>query len=82
MTTYSYMIFFLVTLKGRVALEMGMYELFLTELVFKNILTDWSPAEIAALLSSLVFQQRTEESDKNLSTRLKDVRLFSIVERQ
>ena len=62
-----------VTLKGKVALEMGTHELFLTELVFKNILTDWSPAEIAALLSSLVFQQRTEVTDDELSPRLKKV---------
>ncbi|XP_043472430.1 helicase SKI2W [Leptopilina heterotoma] len=62
-----------VTLKGRVALEMGICELFLTELVFKNILTDWSPAEIAALLSALVFQQRTEEPNMSLNKRLKDL---------
>ncbi|XP_033217646.1 helicase SKI2W isoform X2 [Belonocnema kinseyi] len=62
-----------VTLKGRVALEMGTHELFLTELVFKNILTDWSPPEIAALLSSLVFQQRTEVTNDDLSPRMKEL---------
>ena len=67
------MLLFSVTLKGRVALEMGTQELFLTELVFKNILTDWTPPEIAALLSALVFQQRTEVIDKYQSPRLKEV---------
>lgn len=50
-----------VTLKGRVALDMGTHELLITELVYRNILTNLQPAEIAALLSALVFQQRTDE---------------------
>ena len=47
-----------VQLKGRVACEMGSNELIITELVFQNQLTDRPPAEIAALLSCMVFQQR------------------------
>ena len=47
-----------VQLKGRVACEMGSHELLVTELVFNNVLTDRPPAEIAALLSCLVFQQK------------------------
>jgi len=47
-----------VQLKGRVACEMGSNELIITELVFENKLTDRPPAEIAALLSCMVFQQR------------------------
>lgn len=43
-------------MKGRVACEMGQNELIITELVLRNILTNLQPAEIAALLSSLVFQ--------------------------
>lgn len=50
-----------VTMKGRVACEMSQNELIITELVLRNILTDLQPAEIAALLSSLVFQ------DKNIT---------------
>lgn len=37
---------------------MGNHELIITELVFHNVLTDLQPAEVAALLSCLVFQQK------------------------
>lgn len=47
-----------VQLKGRVACEMGSHDLVMTELVLDNFLRDRSPAEIAALLSCMVFQQR------------------------
>jgi len=50
----------LVALKGRVALQMGSNELLITELILKNVLTVLQPAEIAALLSALIFQQRTD----------------------
>lgn len=50
----------LVAMKGRVACEMGQNELIITELVLRNILTNLQPAEIAALLSSLVFQAKTD----------------------
>ncbi|XP_015587568.1 helicase SKI2W [Cephus cinctus] len=53
-----------VALKGRVALEMGTHELLITELVFRNVLTVLPPAEIAALLSALVYQQRSNEQLK------------------
>ncbi|XP_043272709.1 helicase SKI2W [Venturia canescens] len=46
-----------VTLKGRVALDMGTHELLITELVYRNLLTNLHPAEIAALLSALIFQR-------------------------
>jgi hypothetical protein len=49
-----------VAMKGRVACEMGQNELIITELVLRNILTNLQPAEIAALLSSLVFQAKTD----------------------
>lgn len=49
-----------VAMKGRVACEMGQNELIITELVLRNILTNLEPAEIAALLSSLVFQAKTD----------------------
>lgn len=49
-----------VTMKGRVACEISQNELIITELVLRNVLTDMQPAEIAALLSSLVFQEKTE----------------------
>lgn len=50
-------------MKGRVALEMGTYEIFLTELVLDNVLTNWESDEIAAMLSSLVFQSRGDDED-------------------
>ncbi|XP_053984340.1 SKI2 subunit of superkiller complex protein [Hylaeus volcanicus] len=53
-----------VALKGRVALKMGSNELLITELILKNVLTVLQPAEIAALLSTLIFQQRTDVEPK------------------
>ncbi|XP_034112849.1 helicase SKI2W [Drosophila albomicans] len=47
-----------VTLKGKVACEMGQNELMITELIFCNMFNDLGPAEIAALLSGLVFQAK------------------------
>ncbi|XP_011639222.1 helicase SKI2W [Pogonomyrmex barbatus] len=53
-----------VALKGRVALQMGSNELLITELILKNVLTVLQPAEIVALLSALIFQQRTDVEPK------------------
>merc|ERR1711976_993232 len=59
-----------VQLKGRVGCEMGSNELILTELVFENKLTDRPPAEIAALLSCMVFQQKNcSEPELNASLK-------------
>lgn len=49
-----------VAFKGTVASSMGSNELMITELVFNNVLTNYPPPVIAALLSSLVFQSRAE----------------------
>jgi superfamily II RNA helicase len=38
---------------------MGSRELMITEMVLHNVLADKQPSEIAALLSCLVFQQKT-----------------------
>lgn len=62
-----------VTIKGRVACEMGSNELMITELVLCNTFTDLDPAEIAALLSSLVFQGKTD-SEIQVTDKLKAVR--------
>ncbi|XP_049848749.1 uncharacterized protein LOC126316695 [Schistocerca gregaria] len=49
-----------VQIKGRVARELNSCdELVATELIFDNVLTDLTPAETAAILSSLVFEQKT-----------------------
>jgi antiviral helicase SKI2 len=58
-----------VRLKGRVACEMGSQELIITELVLDNVLTDLPPAEIAALLSCMVFQHK-KSSEPELTERL------------
>ncbi|XP_075148294.1 superkiller complex helicase subunit twister [Haematobia irritans] len=49
-----------VTLKGKVACEMGQNELLVTELILCNMFNNLEPAEIAALLSSLVFQAKIQ----------------------
>ncbi|XP_017891371.1 helicase SKI2W [Ceratina calcarata] len=59
-----------VALKGRVALQMGSNELLITELILKNVLTVLQPAEIAALLSAVIFRQRTNV-EPNLTAELK-----------
>ncbi|XP_050079351.1 helicase SKI2W [Anopheles maculipalpis] len=69
-----------VTMKGRVACEMGQNELMITELVMRNILTDLQPAEIAALLSSLVFQAKTDVQPKLTETLQKAEAQFREVE--
>ncbi|XP_058838062.1 superkiller complex protein 2-like isoform X2 [Topomyia yanbarensis] len=69
-----------VAMKGRVACEMGQNELMITELVLRNILTDMQPAEIAALLSSLVFQAKTEVDPKMSDSIKKAKVLFEEVE--
>lgn len=46
-----------VELKGKVACELHSHEVLLTELLFENVFDEFEPGEIAALLSSLVFQQ-------------------------
>jgi len=73
----------IVLLKGKAAREMSTCsELIATELVFENLLSDLSPAESAALLSSLVFQEKAN-NDPDLPESLKNVqeKLLSIAER-
>ena len=50
-----------VQLKGKVACEIhSADELVLTELILENVLSDFEPAEIVALLSAFVFQEKTD----------------------
>jgi antiviral helicase SKI2 len=52
-----------IQLKGKVACEIHSGdELVLTELILDNVLADYEPAEIAALLSAFVFQEKTEST--------------------
>ncbi len=51
----------IVELKGRVACEVNRAdELIVTEMIFENVLQQLDPAEVAALLSSLVFQEKSD----------------------
>lgn len=59
-----------VQLKGKVACEIhSADELVLTELVLENVLAEYEPEEIVALLSAFVFQEKTE-SQPTLTPRL------------
>ena len=52
-----------VELKGKVACEIhSADELVLTELILENVLADFEPQEIVALLSAFVFQEKTEST--------------------
>ena len=59
-----------VQLKGKVACEVhSADELVLTELILDNVLADYEPEEIVALLSAFVFQEKTD-SEPTLTTKL------------
>ncbi|KAH8550493.1 NUC185 domain-containing protein [Umbelopsis sp. PMI_123] len=59
-----------VQLKGRVACEINTAdELVLTELILDNVFAEYEPAEIVALLSSFVFQEKNA-SEATLTPRL------------
>ncbi|XP_057669557.1 SKI2 subunit of superkiller complex protein isoform X1 [Diorhabda carinulata] len=63
-----------IQLKGYVACEIGMNELLLTELILRNVLTKLKAAEVAALLSALVFRVKTPNEvfdDSGLTPDLK-----------
>lgn len=53
-----------VAVKGRVACEVNTSdELIVTEMVFEGILNELDPTEIVAALSSLVYQQKSDDED-------------------
>lgn len=66
-------------MKGRVACQMSQNELIITELIFRNILTELEPAEIAALMSALVFQEKTS-SEPRLTKVLEKVSIVNLCE--
>lgn len=72
-----YVFIIVVTLKGKVACEMGQNELLITELILCNMFNDLEPAEIAALLSSLVFQGKIQ-GEPGIPEKLKQVRVVTI----
>ena len=58
---------FTVTLKGRAACEVGSCDsLLMVELILEGVLTALSPAQVAALLSCLVFQEKLDSSEYRL----------------
>lgn len=63
-------------MKGRVACIMGMNELLITELVFRNTLANLQACEVAALLSALVFQAKSDV-EPELTETLQKVREYS-----
>ncbi|ESN98332.1 hypothetical protein HELRODRAFT_193051 [Helobdella robusta] len=62
-----------IRLKGKVACEISHQELILTEVIFQNILSDFPPEVIAALLSCLVFEQK-RCSEPNLNKVLNEAK--------
>ena len=53
-----------VCVKGRVACEVNTCdELIATEMVFEGLLNDFEPTEIVAVLSALVYQQKSSDED-------------------
>ena len=62
-----------VQIKGRVACEINTAdELLLTELILDNFWADYEPAEIVALLSIFVFQEKSD-SEPVLTPKLENV---------
>lgn len=62
-----------VLLKGRAMCEVNCCELILVELCFENVLQTMSPASMAALLSTLVYQGAFGDSVKTLVDQLESV---------
>jgi antiviral helicase SKI2 len=52
-----------VLLKGKVALEISVLELFLTELIIENLFSNITSNEIVALLSSVVYQAKSSQDE-------------------
>lgn len=57
-----------VLLKGKVALEISMSELLITELIIENVFSQMNPCEIVSLLSAIVYQQKSNQNDENSFT--------------
>lgn len=53
-------------------------ELVLTELILDNVFADYEPAEVVALLSGFVFQEKSE-TEPLLTPKLEEVREFPLV---
>ncbi|KAJ0407079.1 hypothetical protein P43SY_005352 [Pythium insidiosum] len=63
-----------VQVKGRVACEINTCEeIVLTEMIFENVLAHLEPEEIVAVLSALIFQEKTQ-SEPTLTPRLTEAK--------
>lgn len=63
-----------VQVKGRVACEINTCEeIVLTEVIFENVLANLEPEEIVAVLSALIFQEKTQ-SEPTLTPRLAEAK--------
>ncbi|TMW67409.1 hypothetical protein Poli38472_011029 [Pythium oligandrum] len=63
-----------VQVKGRVACEINTCEeVVLTEMIFENVLANLEPEEIVAVLSALIFQEKTQ-NEPTLTPRLEQAR--------
>jgi antiviral helicase SKI2 len=73
----KFCIFKIVQMKGRVACEMGnQNELMVTEMVLNNMFATAPPAEVAAILSCLVFEaKKVEEPSLDGEPVLKQARI-------
>ena len=57
-----------VLLKGKVALEISVSELLITELIIENVFSQMQPHEIVSLLSAIVYQQKSSNNgDENFT---------------
>nr|XP_057902424.1 helicase SKI2W [Doryrhamphus excisus] len=71
-----------VQLKGRVACQISSHELLLTELLFENVLSPLAPEESAALLSCLIFTQKTQVEPHVTNTLQEGIdRVLSVAQR-
>ncbi|XP_039281594.1 helicase SKI2W [Nilaparvata lugens] len=61
-----------VELKGKGAIRLPSNEIMVTELIFRNVLSEFQPPEIAALLSSLVFQAKTNIEIEDIKKQIPD----------
>lgn len=66
-------------MKGNVACEMSNYELLITELVLRNVLNDLQPAEIAALLSCFVYEDKEQDEPIQVTATLEAVSLSFLI---
>jgi len=71
-----------VQLKGRISCEINNHELMITELILQNVLTPLEPTEIAALMSSMVCQEKRCSEPNLIDVLVKGKEEFQRVARE